>query len=113
MRRSETAKISVGAVKFWWDVTDLPPGPQQEARKASDGPRLRELVCSIDPKTRAAQIPPKALCLIHGGHDEHVALEMENRLCQNSMLMVALKPGGSSWPGPVSWRALRWQEPWT
>ena len=39
----------VGAVDFWWDVTKLPPGPEQEARKASYGPRLRELVASIDP----------------------------------------------------------------
>ena len=40
----------VGAVDFWWDVTKLPPGPEQEARKASYGPRLRELVASIDPE---------------------------------------------------------------
>ncbi len=69
----------VGAVDFWWDVTKIPPGPEQEARKAAYGPRLRELVCSIDPKTRAAQIAPKALCLIDGGHDEYIALESVRR----------------------------------
>ncbi|MHB8970108.1 MAG: dienelactone hydrolase family protein [Pirellulaceae bacterium] len=65
----------VGAVDFWWDVTKLPPGPEQEARKASYGPRLRELVNSIDPKPRFGQIPPKRLCLINGGRDEYIDLE--------------------------------------
>ena len=61
----------VGAVDFWWDVTKLPPGLEQEGRKASYGPRLRELVASIDPKPRFRQISPKALCLINGGRDEY------------------------------------------
>ena len=69
----------VGAVDFWWDVTKLPPGPEQEQRKASYGPRLRELVTAIDPKTRLAQIPPKALCLVNGGRDEYIALESVRR----------------------------------
>jgi len=54
----------VGAVDFWWDVIKIPPGPEQEKREASYGPRLRELVASIDPKPRFSRIPPKALCLI-------------------------------------------------
>jgi hypothetical protein len=62
----------VGAVDFWWDVTKISPGPEQEARKASYGLRLRELVGSIDPKPRFAQISPKALCLINGGRDEYI-----------------------------------------
>lgn len=65
----------VGAVDFWWDVTKLPPGPEQEARKASYSPRLRELVNSIDPKPRFGQIPPKRVCLINGGRDEYIDLE--------------------------------------
>ena len=65
----------VGAVDFWWDVTKLPPGPEQETRKASYGPRLRELVASIDPKPRLVQVPPKALCLINGGRDEYIDIE--------------------------------------
>jgi hypothetical protein len=65
----------VGAVDFWWDVTKLPPGPDQEGRRASYGPRLRELVNSIDPKPRFDQIPPKALCLINGGRDEYIDIE--------------------------------------
>jgi len=69
----------VGAVDFWWDVTKIPPGPEQDARKASYGPRLRELVGSMDPKTRAARIPPKALCLINAGHDEYIDLESVRR----------------------------------
>jgi hypothetical protein len=69
----------VGAVDFWWDVTKLAPGPEQEARKASYGSRLRELVGSIDPKTRLGQIPPKALCLVNGARDEYIALESVRR----------------------------------
>jgi hypothetical protein len=65
----------VGAVDFWWDVTKLPPGLEQEARKESYGPRLRELVASIDPKPRFAQMPPKRLCLINGGRDEYIDLK--------------------------------------
>jgi len=69
----------VGAVDFWWDVTKIPPGPEQEARKAAYGPRLRELVTSIDPKTRIAQVPPKALCLVNGGRDEYIDIESVRR----------------------------------
>jgi pimeloyl-ACP methyl ester carboxylesterase len=65
----------VGAVDFWWDVTKLPPGPEQEARRATYGPRLRELVGSIDPKPRFGRVPPKALCLINGGRDEYIDIE--------------------------------------
>jgi len=69
----------VGAVDFWWDVTKLPPGPEQEARKASYGPRLRELVNSLDPKPRFDRLPPKAICLINGGRDEYIDLESIRR----------------------------------
>ncbi len=69
----------VGAVDFWWDVTKLPPGPEQEARKAAYGPRLRELVASIDPKARAGRIPPKALFLANGGRDGYIDLESVRR----------------------------------
>jgi pimeloyl-ACP methyl ester carboxylesterase len=69
----------VGAVDFWWDVTKLPPGSEQEGRRASYGPRLRELVSSIDPKAHLAKIPPKQLCLINGGLDEYIDLESVRR----------------------------------
>jgi len=66
-------------VDFWWDVTKIPPGPEQEARKATYGPRLRELVASIDPRPRFVQVPPKALCLINGGRDEYIDIESVRR----------------------------------
>jgi len=69
----------VGAVDFWWDVTKTPPGPEQEARKASYGPRLRELVASIDPKPRFSRIPPKALFIASGGRDEYIDIESVRR----------------------------------
>ena len=68
-----------GAVDFWWDVTKIPPGPDQEKRRATYGPRLQELVASIDPKPHLARIPPKALCLINGGRDEYIDLESVRR----------------------------------
>jgi fermentation-respiration switch protein FrsA (DUF1100 family) len=69
----------VGAVDFWWDVTKIPPGPAQEARKASYGPRLRELVNSIDPRPRLSRIPPKTLFIASGGHDEYIDLDSVRR----------------------------------
>jgi len=69
----------VGAVDFWWDVTKLPPGPQQESRRASYGPRLRELVDSIDPKPRFSRIPPKMLFIASGGRDEYIDIESVRR----------------------------------
>ena len=69
----------VGAVDFWWDVTKARPGPEQEARKASYGPRLRELVASIDPRTRFDRIPPKALFIASGGRDEYIDIESVRR----------------------------------
>jgi pimeloyl-ACP methyl ester carboxylesterase len=69
----------VGAVDFWWDVTKIPPGPEQEARKAAYSPRLRELVASIDPRPRFGRIPPKALCLVNGGRDEYIDIRSVRR----------------------------------
>jgi pimeloyl-ACP methyl ester carboxylesterase len=69
----------VGAVDFWWDVTKIPPGSEQEARKDSYGPRLRELVASIDPRPRFGRIPPKAVCLINGGRDGYIDIESVRR----------------------------------
>lgn len=69
----------IGAVDFWWDVTKLPPGPEQEARKTSYGARLRELVASLDPRPRLARIPPKAVFLVNGGRDEYIDIESVRR----------------------------------
>ena len=69
----------IGAVDFWWDVTKTPPGPQQEARRASYSPRLRELVASLDPRPRLARIPPKALLITSAGRDEYIDLESVRR----------------------------------
>ena len=69
----------IGAVDFWWDVTKLPPGPEQEARKASYGARLRELVASLDPTPRLARIPPKAVLLVNGGRDGYIDIESVRR----------------------------------
>jgi hypothetical protein len=69
----------VGAVDSWWDVTKLRPGPERDARIASYGPRLRELVASIDPRPRLGRIPPKAVFLANGGRDEYIDIESVRR----------------------------------
>ncbi|MEN6578368.1 MAG: dienelactone hydrolase family protein [Phycisphaerales bacterium] len=68
-----------GAVDFWWDVTKIPPGPEQDQRIASYGPRLRELVASIDPKAHASGIAPKLLFLTNGGRDGYIDIESIRR----------------------------------
>jgi pimeloyl-ACP methyl ester carboxylesterase len=83
----------VGAVDFWWDVTKLPPGPEQEARKASYGPRLRELVASIDPKPRFARVAPKAVCLINAGRDQYIDLESVRRFVADLRPLYREDPG--------------------
>jgi pimeloyl-ACP methyl ester carboxylesterase len=82
----------VGAVDFWWDVTKLPPGPEQETRKASYGPRLRELVGSIDPNSRFDRFPPKAICLINGGRDEYIDVESVRRFVANLQPLYQKEP---------------------
>ncbi|MBN1420874.1 MAG: prolyl oligopeptidase family serine peptidase, partial [Planctomycetes bacterium] len=69
----------VGAADFWWDVTKIPPGPKQDEKRASYGPRLRELVASIDPRTRIERIPPKALFIANGGRDGYIDIESVRR----------------------------------
>jgi len=83
----------VGAVDFWWDVTKLPPGPEQAARKASYGPRLRELVNSIDPQLRFGRIPPKKLCLVNGGRDEYIDIESIRRFVADLKPLYQADPG--------------------
>ena len=83
----------VGAVDFWWDVTKLPPGPEQDARKASYGPRLRELVNSLDPKPRFDRLPPKAICLINGGRDEYIDLDSIRRFVADLKPLYREAPG--------------------
>lgn len=83
----------VGAVDFWWDVTKLPPGPEQNTRKASYSPRLRELVNSLDPKTRLDRFPPKAICLINGGRDEYIDLDSVRRFVADLTPLYREDPG--------------------
>jgi len=68
-----------GAVDFWWDVTKIAPGPEQDERKASYSPRLRELVNSIDPKAHASRMAPKTLFLTNGGRDGYIDIESIRR----------------------------------
>jgi dienelactone hydrolase len=80
--RVQVIASMVGAVDFWWDVTKIPPGPEQDAKKASYGQRLWELVESIDPRPRAPQIPPKALCLINGARDGYIDIASVRRFAE-------------------------------
>ena len=60
-----------GCVDFWWDVTKIEPGPEQEAKIAEFSPRLKQLTGSLDSNTpaRMDRIAPKALLLLNGTKD--------------------------------------------
>lgn len=63
-----------GCVDFWWDVTKLEPGAEQEARITEFSPRLKQLTASLDSNTpeRMDAIVPKALFLVNGGRDRGI-----------------------------------------
>jgi hypothetical protein len=61
-----------GCTDFWWDVTKIEPGPEQEAKIAEFTPRLKQLTGSLDSNTpeRMKKIAPnKALLLLNGTKD--------------------------------------------
>ena len=60
----------IGAVDFWYDVTKTPPGKEQDDKRASLSPRVRQLVDSIDPLDKKAAIVPKALFLANVAKDQ-------------------------------------------
>jgi len=62
----------IGACDFWWDVTKLPPGLQQEEKRRSYGQRLNRLVSSIDPWPRLNLMAPKALFVANGRTDPYI-----------------------------------------
>jgi len=69
----------VGACDFWWDVTKITPGPGQEKKKRSYGPRVQRLVSSIDPWSRLNRMPPKALFVANGRKDHFIDIESMRR----------------------------------
>lgn len=69
----------VGACDFWWDVTKITPGPEQEEKKRSYGPRVQRLVSSIDPWSRLNSMPPKALFVANGRKDQFIDIESMRR----------------------------------
>jgi uncharacterized protein len=83
----------VGAVDFWWDVTKTRPGPEQASKKATYGPRVRELVTSIDPRPRFDRIPPKAVFIASGGRDEYIAIESVQRFVADLEPLYRHNPG--------------------
>lgn len=83
----------VGAVDFWWDVTKLAPGAAQDDKKASYGPRLRELVSALDPQARLAQFHPKAICLINGGQDKLIDIQSVRRFVESLTPFYKDRPG--------------------
>jgi len=70
-RRISVVMPLCGCVDFWWDVTKIEPGPQQQAKIAEFSPRLKQLTASLDSNTpeRMDAILPKALFLINGTKD--------------------------------------------
>jgi len=65
----------IGAVDFWSDVTKMPPGKEQDAKREALSPRVRQLVNSLDPLPRKKAIAGKALFLANGAKD---AIDIES-----------------------------------
>jgi hypothetical protein len=82
----------VGASDFWWDVTKIAPGPEEEAKKKAYGERVRRLVDSIDPATRLERIPPKALFVASGRGDPFIDIESMRRVATRMRVLYALTP---------------------
>ncbi len=64
----------IGCVDFWWDVTKIEPGPQQDAKIAEFSPWLKQLTASLDSNTpeRMDAIAPKALFLVNSTQDRAI-----------------------------------------
>jgi dienelactone hydrolase len=65
----------IGAVDFWYDVTKMPAGKEQEAKRSALSLRVRQLVNSLDPLERKSAIAPKALFLANGVRDDGIDIE--------------------------------------
>ena len=65
----------IGAVDFWYDVTKTAPGPEQDAKRKTLSPRVRQLVGSLNPQERKAAIAPKALLLANGARDRGIDIQ--------------------------------------
>ncbi|MHC4716043.1 MAG: alpha/beta hydrolase family protein [Planctomycetota bacterium] len=70
--RISAAVSMIGAADFWWDVTKIAPGPEQEAWRRHLSPRLRQLVDSLDPMQHMEGIFPKPVLLLNGGQDHWI-----------------------------------------
>jgi pimeloyl-ACP methyl ester carboxylesterase len=73
-RRISAVMPLCGCVDFWWDVTKIEPGAEQDAKIAEFSPRLKQLTSSLDSNTpeRMDAIVPKALFLINGTQDRGI-----------------------------------------
>ena len=70
--RLSAAVSLIGAADFWWDVTKIAPGPEQDAFRKRLSPRLHQLVNSLDPTRHMAGIRPKPVLLLNGGKDHWI-----------------------------------------
>jgi len=82
----------IGAVDFWYDVTKMPPGPDQDAKRNGLSPRVRQLVHSLDPWDRMSAIAPKALFLANGARDGGIDIESIKRFGKD------LRPSYEAYP---------------
>lgn len=84
-----------GCVDFWWDVTKVVPGPEQEARIAQFTPRLKQLVGSLDSNTPARMdaVVPKALLLLNGAKDHEIDIRSIRKFAQD------MRPRYEGFPG--------------
>jgi len=90
-RVSVVASI-VGAADFWWDVTKIPPGADQDAKRLSYGPAVQRLVTSLDVSTRLDRIPPKALYVASGRKDHFIDIESMRRVSERLRKLYEATP---------------------
>ncbi len=91
-KRVSAAVSLVGACDFWWDVTKIPPGPQQENKKKEYGQRVQRLVSSIDPWPRLDAMPPTALFVANGRNDPFIDIESMRRFSTKMRGLYASLP---------------------
>ncbi len=81
--RVTAAASLVGAADFWWDVTKLPPGPEQDAKRNGYGARVRRLVESIDPRPHLERYAPRAVFIANGRRDGFIAIDSMRRVADD------------------------------
>ena len=72
----------IGAVDFWYDVTKIPPGPEQDKKKKELCLRVRQIVDSLDPRQHCMQFAPRAVFFANAELDQHISIDSVRRFVE-------------------------------